>query len=167
MMIKLSEEVIKKFGATNANDFNEKLLAFVGSAQESITANSGQTEKITALEAKCSSLEAKLVTVEQKASEQKTGQIDEAKVKEIATAAASAKVIEIQGVTNTTATVSAAPAEAAEQANVKNLLALGKYTEAWAADTNLQNEFQDPKAYAAYKRAEKAGAFKLYKPRTN
>ena len=50
MMVKLSEDVIAKFGATNAADFNAKLLAFVGSCEEAMQAQTSLSGQISALQ---------------------------------------------------------------------------------------------------------------------
>lgn len=161
-IIKLSDEVLALIPGATKENFSEKFTAFHRAAKEMETAMAAQPD-FAALEGRIAKLESATPAAgvtEARVKELVTAELgsDASKksIEAIAQAKASATVIEASAATGTQP-VKPAPAPAAGETNVKDLISAGKFEEAYAASAELQKEFPDAKCFAAYAKSEAAG----------
>jgi hypothetical protein len=157
MLVKLTSEQATLIGVTEAKDFAEKFAAFVQEHKE-LKDMAEQSPDFTALEKRVKALEDRPITASLTEA-QVDSRVDAAiagdKAKGVIETIASKKLAEAIGATGTTP-AKPSPAPAAEQ-GVKELIAAGKYEEAYAKSPELQAEFSDGKLYAAYAKGVASG----------
>ena len=158
IIIKLSSEALAAVGAKTDADFSAafaktisdlnasaKTIAELQSANKTLSDSlAASALQITALEKSVKDLTASVGNV-----------LTEARVREIAEAAGSKAAVGAVGAVGAGAPP-AAPSNSAQPpaAAADNLIAAGKYAEAWAADKNLQAEFPTAESFAAFKKNE-------------
>lgn len=171
MLIKLSAAALAAVGAKTADEFPEALVKLLNDTKAAASAQAiAVTDLQSALKtATDAAAELKLtVAAQAKTIEDLTAKIGnpstltEARIKEIATASGSAEAMKAIGLTGNGAPP-APPANNGSDAKtgVAALIAAGKFEEAFAADKNIQAEFDNAKSYAAFMKANYRGQVKI------
>lgn len=156
---KFTVEDLKAAGFESEKDFLATVASFKEASKNTLTEDAlkafAKTEDLAALSGRVKAVEEKPAPV---------AQVDEAKVKEIATAAAAFKATEILGTAGDKA--AGAGKNESEQTGAQDpaakLAEAGDYIGAWKASADLQAAYSKPETYAAYMKAVSKGQVRLF-----
>lgn len=168
MLAKLLQEHLDAVGAKDESEFPAKMTAFVAAAKQ-LEKVMAESSDLSAVVKRLDAIEAfnKTALTEARVSELVTAGVAGGVTAAMTTWAGSAEGKKLIGAEASRITAEAmaavgtvpvkpAPAPATSK-TTKELIAAGKFEEAWAQDESLQAEFSNAKVYAAYAKAEAEG----------